>query len=129
MDINDLKGKFEELKKKLIKEGSKPGAEDEVKKNFWAYFKKHEGNISFGEQIEKIYDLMTSGNLSNTDKALIIGALVYFINPFDLVPDIIPFVGFVDDMTVIALVYRYLTNRAFEEKTDNDSSEKDDSKS
>jgi uncharacterized membrane protein YkvA (DUF1232 family) len=129
MDINDLKGKFEELKKKLIKEGSKPGAEEEVKKNFWQYFRKHEGNISFAEQIEKIYDLMTSGSLSTTDKALIIGALVYFINPFDLVPDVIPFVGFVDDMTVIALVYRYLTNRAFEENPKNPADEKDDSES
>ena len=104
-----------ELKKKLIKEGSKPGAEEQVKKNFWAYFKKNEKHINFTEQVEKVYDLLTSGNLSNTDKALIIGALIYFINPFDLVPDFIPFVGFVDDMTIIALVYRYLTNRAIEE--------------
>ncbi len=29
-------------------------------------------------------------------------ALIYVINPFDLVPDVIPFVGAVDDATVVA---------------------------
>ncbi len=29
-------------------------------------------------------------------------ALLYVINPFDLVPDVLPFVGAVDDATVIA---------------------------
>jgi uncharacterized membrane protein YkvA (DUF1232 family) len=29
-------------------------------------------------------------------------ALIYVINPFDLVPDVLPFVGAVDDATVIA---------------------------
>src|SRR5512140_1014048 len=29
-------------------------------------------------------------------------ALIYVINPFDIVPDVIPFVGAVDDATVIA---------------------------
>ncbi len=33
-----------------------------------------------------------------------IAALIYFVNPFDLVPDFIPFSGFVDDATVIGFV-------------------------
>lgn len=32
------------------------------------------------------------------------GALVYFINPFDAVPDIIPGAGLIDDATVIGFV-------------------------
>jgi uncharacterized membrane protein YkvA (DUF1232 family) len=31
------------------------------------------------------------------------GALVYFLNPFDAVPDFLPGVGYLDDATVIAL--------------------------
>ncbi|MBQ3270132.1 MAG: DUF1232 domain-containing protein [Clostridia bacterium] len=34
--------------------------------------------------------------------AAIVGALVYFLAPFDLVPDAIPGIGFVDDAAVIA---------------------------
>jgi uncharacterized membrane protein YkvA (DUF1232 family) len=29
-------------------------------------------------------------------------ALIYMLNPFDLVPDVLPFVGALDDATVIA---------------------------
>jgi uncharacterized membrane protein YkvA (DUF1232 family) len=31
-------------------------------------------------------------------------AVIYFINPFDLIPDPIPFLGFIDDSSVIAFV-------------------------
>ncbi|PYJ51790.1 MAG: hypothetical protein DME83_06905, partial [Verrucomicrobia bacterium] len=33
----------------------------------------------------------------------IIAAISYLVDPFDLIPDEIPFLGFVDDATVIAL--------------------------
>ena len=35
---------------------------------------------------------------------LAIAAVVYFVNPFDLIPDFIPIVGYVDDATVVAFV-------------------------
>jgi uncharacterized membrane protein YkvA (DUF1232 family) len=35
-------------------------------------------------------------------KALILGALAYFIMPFDGIPDILPLIGFTDDAAVIA---------------------------
>jgi uncharacterized membrane protein YkvA (DUF1232 family) len=115
------------LKEKLINLGSQRDAEGKVQRTFWSYFKKNESNISFGEEIEKIYDHLTSGKLSNIDKALIIGALIYFIDPFDLVPDVIPFVGFLDDMAVIGFVYRYLSNRALEVNSSSKDRSKEDS--
>jgi uncharacterized membrane protein YkvA (DUF1232 family) len=33
--------------------------------------------------------------------AIISGAIIYFVSPLDLIPDVIPFVGFLDDLTVI----------------------------
>jgi uncharacterized membrane protein YkvA (DUF1232 family) len=36
--------------------------------------------------------------------ALVVGALVYFVNPLDAVPDPLPSVGLVDDVSVIAFV-------------------------
>lgn len=113
MESNDSK-KDQDLKEKLFKAGSQPGSEEEVKKRFFDYFKKNKSSIGFGHQVEKIYDLLTSGQLNTRDKAIIVGALLYFINPFDLIPDITPLLGFIDDMGVIGLVYRYLTNRSAE---------------
>ena len=33
-----------------------------------------------------------------------IAAIVYFVNPFDLVPDILPIIGYMDDATVVGFV-------------------------
>jgi uncharacterized membrane protein YkvA (DUF1232 family) len=40
-------------------------------------------------------------NVSHDGLLWIITALNYFVDPFDLIPDEIPFLGFVDDATVI----------------------------
>ena len=37
-----------------------------------------------------------------------IAAIVYFINPIDLIPDFIPGIGFLDDAAVIALTITYV---------------------
>lgn len=100
---------------KLAQDGAQGGAEDRVKKDFFSYFKKVESKLSFGRQVEKIYDLLVSGKLSRRDKAIVLGALIYFINPLDIIPDPTLFIGFLDDMGVVALVYRYLSHRSDDE--------------
>lgn len=39
---------------------------------------------------------------------MVVIAIIYFVSPVDLVPDVIPVVGFVDDATVIAFVLRQI---------------------
>ncbi|MCI0661865.1 MAG: DUF1232 domain-containing protein [Acidobacteria bacterium] len=46
-----------------------------------------------------------------TEKAFVIGAIVYFLSPFDLLPDMIPFLGQIDDLYLIALTILRLFNR------------------
>ncbi len=41
---------------------------------------------------------------------LAIAAVVYFVNPFDLISDFIPFIGYLDDATVVAFVAASITN-------------------
>ena len=53
-----------------------------------------------------LYYTLKSSHVSNTDKAIIIGALGYFILPIDIIPDYIPFIGYTDDMTVLIYAYR-----------------------
>lgn len=45
-----------------------------------------------------------SPNISSKDKALILGALGYFLLPVDLIPDFIPSFGFTDDIAALAFV-------------------------
>src|SRR3982075_4010075 len=55
--------------------------------------------------------LMTDSRVPKTERALLAGAIVYFIIPFDLIPDMIPFVGQVDDAYLIALTLLRLMER------------------
>ncbi len=41
---------------------------------------------------------------------LMIGALLYFLMPLDMIPDFIPATGFVDDVTVILLVFKAISD-------------------
>ena len=41
--------------------------------------------------------------ISRKDKGIIIGALGYFLLPFDLVPDFLPAIGFTDDIAALGL--------------------------
>lgn len=34
--------------------------------------------------------------------------LLYFVNPFDLIPDVIPFVGYIDDAFVVSLCIKFI---------------------
>jgi len=43
-------------------------------------------------------------SLSQKTVLLAIAAAIYFLNPFDIAPDFIPGVGYLDDVTVIAFV-------------------------
>ena len=40
-----------------------------------------------------------------TTIAAVAFAILYFVNPFDLIPDFIPGVGYLDDIAVLALVF------------------------
>jgi len=57
---------------------------------------------------------MTDGRVPRTERALVAGAIVYAIIPFDLIPDMIPFIGQIDDAYLIALTLLRLMDRTDE---------------
>lgn len=48
-----------------------------------------------------LYTMLISGKTALKDKAVIIGALGYFICPIDLIPDIMIGTGFLDDASIL----------------------------
>lgn len=48
-----------------------------------------------------LYYILESPEVSTADKAKIYGALGYFILPIDLIPDMIPVVGYTDDIAAL----------------------------
>jgi uncharacterized membrane protein YkvA (DUF1232 family) len=47
-------------------------------------------------------------NIPTKSMLLIIAALLYFLNPLDLLPDFIPLGGLIDDATILAFVIRQI---------------------
>ena len=55
--------------------------------------------------------LMVDSRVPRTERALFAGALIYAIIPFDFIPDMIPFVGQIDDLFLISLTVLRLIDR------------------
>jgi uncharacterized membrane protein YkvA (DUF1232 family) len=58
--------------------------------------------------------LMTDNRVPRAEKALFAGAIIYAIIPLDFIPDVIPFVGQIDDAYLIALALLRLIGRTDE---------------
>ena len=55
-----------------------------------------------------LYYTLCSNTLSLKDKAIVYGALGYFILPIDLIPDYIPVIGLSDDFGVLIHAYNII---------------------
>jgi uncharacterized membrane protein YkvA (DUF1232 family) len=55
-------------------------------------------------RLVRAYECGEYKQISDDDLTLIVAALSYLVDPFDLIPDKIPFLGFVDDATVVGFV-------------------------
>jgi len=61
-------------------------------------------NLRIMARLIKAYSKGSYQDLPWRSLAAIIAGLVYFLMPLDLIPDFIPFTGFLDDFTVIMLI-------------------------
>ena len=53
-----------------------------------------------------------SKKFSTQQKAVCVGALLYLVNPLDLIPDAIPVIGYLDDFAVLSLAVAFLARTA-----------------
>lgn len=81
---------------------------EEVEEKLWEKVERTGKKVSFIKDVLALYKYMMDENVQWYRKSIVVGALVYFITPIDLVPDIIPLVGYMDDLGVITAVLKYL---------------------
>lgn len=61
--------------------------------------------------LKLLYRLFKDKRVPMAEKALLVGAIAYIVSPIDILPDVIPFIGQVDDLYLIALVTLRLLSR------------------
>ncbi|MCY0092732.1 YkvA family protein [Hoeflea ulvae] len=97
------------LEGEILEPGHKTGDtgagadENSVKAGFWRTFRKAAGQIPFAEDVVASYYCALDPQTPGKSKAVLIGALAYFVMPMDAIPDILAFVGFSDDIAVLSL--------------------------
>ena len=67
------------------------------------------------EQLYGLYYMLLAEATPMRSKMVIVGALLYFVSPIDLVPDILGPLGFSDDLAVIALVFKQVKEHLSDE--------------
>jgi uncharacterized membrane protein YkvA (DUF1232 family) len=91
--------------------GGESEAEDRIKfveENLWEKLERVGKKISFAKDILALVKYMRDPLVSWHRKAIVVGALIYFISPVDTIPDIAPLVGYLDDLGVITAVLKFL---------------------
>ena len=73
-----------------------------VPRDFWRKFRRFAAQIPFAEDLLTAYYCAFDRNTPTHVRVALIGALLYFISPFDLMPDMLPIVGLTDDAAVLA---------------------------
>jgi uncharacterized membrane protein YkvA (DUF1232 family) len=79
---------------------------ESVRKRFWAKFKRVAARLPFAEDLLSAYYCAFDRQTPRHVQAALLGAIAYFILPFDFIPDMLPVLGFTDDAAVLATAIR-----------------------
>jgi len=72
-----------------------------VRNGFWATLRRALASIPFAEDVVAGYYCAFDPATPARVKAVLLGALAYFVMPFDAIPDFLVGIGFTDDVTVL----------------------------
>jgi uncharacterized membrane protein YkvA (DUF1232 family) len=80
--------------------------QESVRKRFWGKFKRLAARLPFAEDLLSAYYCAFDRETPRHVQMALLGAIAYFILPFDFIPDMLPVLGFTDDAAVLATAIR-----------------------
>ena len=83
--------------------------EERVRHDFWAKVGRVASRLPLAEDFLAAYYCAFDRATPLQVKAALLGALAYFVLPFDFVPDMLPFLGFADDAAVLLTTLRMVS--------------------
>ncbi len=79
-----------------------------VENGFWPKFRQVAGQLPFAEDLLAAYYSAMDPATPRRVRAVLLGALAYFVVPTDVIPDVVAGLGFTDDAAVLAAALRTL---------------------
>src|SRR5216110_2168334 len=92
--------------------------EETVRRGFWRKLKRFAARLPFAEDLLAAYYCAFDRDTPLQVKAALVGALAYFVLPFDVIPDMLPILGFADDAAVLATALRLVASHLKPEHRD-----------
>src|SRR6185369_16668703 len=84
--------------------------EDTVRRGFWRKLRRFAAQLPFAEDLLAAWYCAFDRDTPLKVKAALVGALAYFVLPFDVIPDMMPLLGFADDAAVLATALRLVAS-------------------
>src|SRR5882757_1883968 len=82
---------------------------DGVRRRFWKKLKQVVAKLPFAEDLLAAYYCAFDKQTPRHVQAALLGAIAYFILPFDFIPDMLPVLGYTDDAAVLATAIRMVS--------------------
>jgi uncharacterized membrane protein YkvA (DUF1232 family) len=91
---------------------------ESLHKRFWIKLKRVAARLPFTEDLLAAYYCAFDRQTPRHVQAALLGAIAYFILPFDFIPDMLPVLGFTDDAAVLATALRLVASHITPEHRD-----------
>jgi uncharacterized membrane protein YkvA (DUF1232 family) len=77
---------------------------------FWRKLARVAAQLPFAEDLIAAYYCAFDKNTPLPVKAVLLGAIAYFVMPVDSIPDYIPIIGYTDDAAVLAAAIKIVSD-------------------
>jgi uncharacterized membrane protein YkvA (DUF1232 family) len=92
--------------------------EERVRRDFWRKAARVAARLPFAEDLLAAYYCAFDQATPFRVRAALVGALAYFVMPFDFMPDVLPLLGFTDDAAVLLTALRMVAGHLRPEHRD-----------
>jgi uncharacterized membrane protein YkvA (DUF1232 family) len=84
--------------------------ESELRQKLWRKLKREVAGVPFLEDVLTAHYCAFDRNTPVHVKAVLVGAIVYFVVPDDLIPDSLPIIGYADDAAVLGMAIKMMSS-------------------
>jgi uncharacterized membrane protein YkvA (DUF1232 family) len=85
------------------------GDEGRLRRDFWRKLRRLAARLPFAQDLLAAHYCAFDRQTPLHVKAALIGAIAYFVLPVDVIPDVLPVIGYTDDAAVLATAIRLVS--------------------